>query len=76
MVDHIFEETRKSFLNTTYEKDWMVYHDALSLMTAKECRSYMQSKGYEAHWILPEQDLFLDDTVTTLASFYFQCTNH
>ena len=61
MVDHIFEETRKTFLNTTHEKDWMLYHDALSLMTAKECRSYMKAKGYEEHWILPEENLFHDD---------------
>ena len=61
MIDHIFEETRKVYLSTTHENDWMLYHDALSLMTARECRDYIRGKGYESHWILPEQDLFHDD---------------
>lgn len=61
MVDHMFEETKKIYRNTTHTNDWKLYHDALSLMTAKECRSYIQKKGYEEHWILPQQDLFSDD---------------
>ena len=48
-------------MRTTHENDWMLYHDALSLMTARECRDYIKKKGYESHWILPEQDLFYDD---------------
>ena len=36
MVDHMFEETKKTFMNTTHKEDWMLYHDSLSLMTAKE----------------------------------------
>ena len=34
MVDHMFEFSKKAFQGTTHEKDWMLYHDALSLMTA------------------------------------------
>ena len=40
--------------------DFMFYHDALSIMTAKECREYMEEKGVLKHWILPE--LGLNDT--------------
>ena len=53
MVDHMFKETEKIFKGTKHEDDWMVYHDALSLMTAVECRQWMQEKGYLKRWVLP-----------------------
>ena len=61
MVDHIFLETKKAFVGTTHQEDYWVYHDALTLMTDKECRKYMDDKGYTKHWILPEQKLLYDD---------------
>ncbi len=36
MVEHIFLESAKLFKGTKHEHDWSFYHDALSLMTAKD----------------------------------------
>ena len=53
LIDHIFIQTEKAFRGTKHEKDWMVYHDALSLFVAKESYQYMQTKGYFEHLIVP-----------------------
>jgi hypothetical protein len=36
MVEHIFVESAKLFKGAKHEHDWSFYHDALSLMTAKD----------------------------------------
>ena len=36
IVQHIYTETKKTFEGTKYEDNFFFYHDALSLMTAKE----------------------------------------
>jgi hypothetical protein len=51
MVDHIVAESRKMVDNGD---NFLFYHDALSIMTARECRNYMQAKGVLKHWVLPE----------------------
>ena len=33
LIDHMFEYSKELFKGTTHEDDYMVYHDALSLMT-------------------------------------------
>ena len=58
LVDYIYEQTRAKFVGTEYESNFFFYHDALSLMTAKECKKYMEEKGILEHWILPEHGLF------------------
>jgi hypothetical protein len=37
--------------------NFWLYHDALSLLTAKQTRREMQEKGYLKHWVLPELGL-------------------
>ena len=59
-IDHIFCESKKVMRGTKHQDDWMVYHDALSLMTAKESKDYMREKDYLKRWILPSHDLFED----------------
>ena len=61
MVDHIFENSKQALQGTIHEEHRMLYHDALSLMTAKECREYIKFKDYEKHWILSKETLFYDD---------------
>jgi hypothetical protein len=39
---------------TEQEDDWCFYHDALSLMTAKEMILWMKAKKNYKWWILPE----------------------
>ena len=56
LIDHMFMETEKVFRNTKHSDDWMIYHDALSLFTAKESTDYMKTKGYIEHLILPQFD--------------------
>ncbi len=38
-------------------KKWYFYHDALSLMTAKECRDELENLGVWDHWLLPVLEL-------------------
>ena len=57
-VEHMMQESKKCFQGTTHEDDWMIYHDALTLMRAKDCKDWMQSKDYLRRWILPSDDLY------------------
>jgi len=64
MITHMMVETAKAYKGTAFEKTWVIYHDALSLMTAKETMKWMKTQkltGYDTnfldHWILPQQDL-------------------
>ncbi|GFH53203.1 hypothetical protein CTEN210_09679 [Chaetoceros tenuissimus] len=58
LIDHVYENTRKHFVGTKYEKNFYFYHDALSLMTSKDAIKYMKEKGIYKHWLLPEAGLF------------------
>jgi len=51
MVQHIHDETAKLFDGIT--DDWAFYHDALSLMTAKETIKWMKDNDMHRRWILP-----------------------
>jgi hypothetical protein len=46
MVQHIFVESTKLFKGTKHGYDWSFYHDALSLMSAKDTIQWMKDKGY------------------------------
>ena len=52
MIDHIFQESAKVFVGTVQEKDWKVYHNALSLFVAADPYKYMGTKGYYVHLIV------------------------
>ena len=54
----MMDESAKAFIDTKFEHTWMVYHDALTLMRAKECKEWMESEGYLKRWILPSPDLY------------------
>jgi hypothetical protein len=45
MIEHIVAESALIFKGTKYEDSWVFYHDALSLMTAKETIMWMEEKG-------------------------------
>ena len=53
LIDHIFTESERIMRGTKYELTWSVYHDALSLMTAKDSIEYMKEKNWYHHWVLP-----------------------
>jgi len=63
MVTHMMTATAAAYEGTEHEKDWMIYHDALALMTAGPTRDWMAEQKfgdgstYLDHWILPEHDL-------------------
>ena len=48
---------------TVHENDWFFYHVALSLMTAKECKSWMERTlsscglNYMQKWLVPQNGL-------------------
>ena len=47
MVTHIVVETRQALVGTKWEGKGRFYHDALSLMTAKETTDWMKEMGAE-----------------------------
>ena len=65
LVTHVVMETKKTYENTKYKDCWMFYHDALSLMTAKDCVEWMKNQyideaktiSYYDKWILPVHGL-------------------
>ena len=57
-VQWIVTKTKKAFIGTAHENDWYFYHDALSLMTAEQCKQWMKDNDIYKHWILPSDDLY------------------
>jgi len=57
MVRHIYSKSKELMKGTKYEDNWFFYHDALSLMKAKDTKDWMENEGILKHWILPEFDL-------------------
>ena len=53
MVQHIHDESQRVMNGTVHENDWFFYHDALSLMKAKECKEWMKDNNILHRWILP-----------------------
>ena len=45
-TDYVFTEFKKAMKGTKHEDDWMVYLDALPLMTSQTSKDYMRYKGY------------------------------
>jgi hypothetical protein len=45
MVKHIYYESRRLMQGTKYSDNWFFYHDALSLMTLKTCKAWMEKEG-------------------------------
>jgi hypothetical protein len=61
LVEHIVEETQRLMKGTKHEDDWVFYHDALTLMTAKETVEWMKKEGHFERWLLPANGLHTDD---------------
>jgi hypothetical protein len=61
MIEHIVAQSALMFKGTQYEESWVFYHDALSLMTAKESVEWMKEHGHFERWLLPVMGLHSDD---------------
>jgi hypothetical protein len=61
MIKHIVAKSAWMFEGTKYEDSWVFYHDAPSLMTAKETIEWMKEKGCHEQWLLPVMGLHSDD---------------
>ena len=46
MVEHIIKESANLMQGTKHENDWVFYHDALSLMKAKDCLKWMREREF------------------------------
>lgn len=57
MVQHIHDETQRTMKGTMHEDHWFFYHNALSLMKAKDCKEWMSKKGHLCRWMLPVNNL-------------------
>ena len=60
-IEHMMAESKRVMADTMHSSDWMVYHDALSLMTSRETKEWMSTRGYLKRWILPSDDLYVND---------------
>ena len=52
-IHHLMPESERVMKGTIHEDSWIVYHDALSLMTSNSTKEWMKKKGYHEQWILP-----------------------
>ena len=59
-IDHMMRESALVMKGTKFEDNWRVYHDALSLMTSKDTKKWMDEKGYLEKWILPSENLYVN----------------
>ena len=62
IVMQIIQHADEVMKNTNHLDDWVFYHDALSLMTSKECIAWMKSTIFKGipifnRWLLPEKGL-------------------
>jgi hypothetical protein len=58
LVNHIYLHSKEAFRGTVHKDNWLFWHDAVSLITAKETILWMQEKGIYKHWLLPEGNLY------------------
>ena len=59
MIHHMMKESAEMMKGTKHEKDWLLEHDALSQMTAKETLDWMKTqtiggRTYFDIWLLPQ----------------------
>ena len=64
LVHHIFLSTAESFKGTRFEHSFVVFHDALSLMTAITTQAWMKTqtigaRSYLDIWLLPKAGLLV-----------------
>ncbi|CAB9530889.1 hypothetical protein SEMRO_3098_G343680.1 [Seminavis robusta] len=57
LVRHMYQCGIDFFKGSNFETNWHFMHDALSLMTAKETKDWMEKERIKKHWILPELGL-------------------
>ena len=57
-INFIITESARIMKGTKHEDDWVFYHDALSLMTAKKTKDWMRNKGIYNKWLLPTTNLY------------------
>jgi hypothetical protein len=57
LVEHIVSASAAVMADTIYANDWVFYHDALSLMTAKATTEWMKTNDYYKRWLLPVEGL-------------------
>ena len=64
-VTHVVMESKKAYENTKHKDSWIFYHDALKLMTGKDCVAWTKEQyideektiSYHSKWILPVMGL-------------------
>ncbi len=65
LVTDMMRATEKAYTGTKHKDDWLVYHDALSLMRDEECKTWMKGQFIQGDsgptfydkWILPMHGL-------------------
>ena len=57
LIEHLIRIGDQHCRDTPFRTNWVFYHDALALMTAKEMIAWMVEKNYYKRWILPVNNL-------------------
>ena len=57
LISFMFAESKRLMNGTKFENNWYFYHDALSLMKAKDAKEWMRKEGILDKWILPLNEL-------------------
>ena len=57
-IEHIMFHSQQTMEGTKHSGDWLLYHDALSIMTAERTKQWMDEKNYLKRWVLPSNDLY------------------
>ena len=68
LINHMVSATTKVMKGTKYEGKGLFFHDALSLITAKETVRWMKKNDVYKYWIIPE--LGCNDIVGTNKNCY------
>ena len=45
-ITHMMEESERVMQGTKHQEDWVIFHDALSLMTAVDTKQWMKKKAF------------------------------
>ena len=64
LVNHTMVKLAKVMKGTRHEADWLLYHDALTLLTAHKTVDYMKSTGCYDCWVLPRTNLMPPELAT------------
>ena len=53
LILHMRDATAAAYAGTEFARTYLIYHDALTQLTYKKTRAWMEKEGIMKHWLLP-----------------------